>query len=58
MRKIKVLFYGSCWPTNIGNAFCNLGAIQTLKMALENDGEVFHAGGMSNYLFSSTTSSR
>lgn len=51
MSKIKVLFNGSCWPTNIGNAFVNLGAIHSLKSALGKDGSVFHAGGMSGYLF-------
>ena len=51
MRSIKVLFNGSCWPTNIGNAFVNLGAIHSLKSALGKDGNVFHVGGMSGYLF-------
>ena len=52
MRNVKVLFHGSCWPTNIGNAFVNLGAIHTLKTALGKEGSVFHVGGMSGYLFS------
>ncbi len=51
MRKFKVVFHGSCWPTNIGNSFVNLGAIYSLKSALGIHGDVFHVGGMSNYLF-------
>jgi hypothetical protein len=51
MKKIKVLFNGSCWPTNIGNAFVNLGTIYSLSSALKQNGRVFHAGGMSSYLF-------
>ncbi len=50
-RSIRVLFNGSCWPTNIGNAFVNLGAIHSLKSALGKDGNVFHVGGMPAYLF-------
>jgi hypothetical protein len=52
MSKIRVLYYGSCWPTNIGNSFVNLGAIYSLKAALNDRGKVFHFGGMSSYLFS------
>src|SRR3972149_842999 len=51
MRKLRVLYYGSCWPTNIGNSFVNLGAIHSIKSALGDKGEVFHFGGMSSYLF-------
>lgn len=51
MRKIRVLFHGSCWPTNIGNAFIGLGTIHSLKSALRKDENVFHVGGMSGYLF-------
>lgn len=51
MGKLKVLFQGSCWPTNIGNAFVNMGTINLLKAALGSSGEVFHAGGFSDYLF-------
>lgn len=52
MSNKKIIYYGSCWPTNIGNSFVNLGAIYSLKAAVENDGEVNHFGGMSSYLFS------
>lgn len=50
MNAKKVLFAGSCWPTNIGNAFVNLGAISLLRKALGETGEVWHVGGISNYL--------
>jgi len=36
----------------MGNSFVNLGAIYSLKEALNNRGEVFHFGGISSYLFS------
>lgn len=51
MRKVRVVFHGSCWPTNIGNAFLGIGAIHSLKAALGEDGDVFCVGGMSGYLF-------
>jgi len=53
MNKLRICYYGSCWPTNIGNSFVNLGAIHSLKSAItgKNKGEVFHFGGMSSYLF-------
>jgi hypothetical protein len=47
---MRVVFYGSCWPTNIGNAFVNLGALATLRAAVGERGEVAHIGGMSSYL--------
>jgi hypothetical protein len=49
--KLRILFWGSCWPTNIGNAFVNLGAIYSLKKALGEKADIFHFGGMSTYLF-------
>jgi hypothetical protein len=45
-----VVFYGSCWPTNIGNAFVNLGALAALRAALGERAEIVHVGGMSSYL--------
>jgi hypothetical protein len=45
-----VVFYGSCWPTNIGNAFVNLGALAALRAALGDRAELVHVGGMSSYL--------
>jgi len=47
---MRVVFYGSCWPTNIGNAFVNLGALASLRAAVGERGEVVHVGGMSSYL--------
>lgn len=47
----KILYYGSCWPTNIGNAFVNLGAINALSAALGESGVVYHFGGIGTYLF-------
>jgi hypothetical protein len=45
-----VVFYGSCWPTNIGNAFVNLGALAALRAAVGDHAEIVHVGGMSSYL--------
>ena len=53
MTHKRVVFWGSCWPTNIGNAFVNLGAMAALRAALGDGGHVWHAGGMSAYLFDS-----
>lgn len=47
---MRVVFYGSCWPTNIGNAFVNLGALAALRSALGERAELVHVGGMSSYL--------
>jgi hypothetical protein len=47
---MRVVFYGSCWPTNIGNAFVNLGALAALRAALGERAELVHVGGMSSYL--------
>lgn len=30
----KILYYGGCWPTNIGNAFIDIGSIYTIKTAM------------------------
>jgi hypothetical protein len=50
-KPIRILFYGSCWPTNIGNAFVNHGAIKALKQACGSAAIIHHFGGMSSYLF-------
>lgn len=47
---MRIVFFGSCWPTNIGNAFVNLGAIASLRQAIGDRGEVEQVGGMSSYL--------
>lgn len=51
MREIKVLVNASCYPTNIGNAFIDMGVIHSLKSALGTRGTVLHIGRMSNFLF-------
>jgi hypothetical protein len=33
-RPIRILYYGGAWPTNIGNAFIDLGAIALLREAV------------------------
>ncbi len=47
----RILIYGSCWPTNIGNAFIHIGQKQVLREVLPEDANVLHFGGMSTYLF-------
>ncbi len=52
-NKPDILYYGSCWPTNMGNSFVNLGAIQSIKLALGESADIAHFGGLSSYLFTS-----
>jgi len=33
---VNILYYGGCWPTNIGNAFIDLGSMYTIKAASPN----------------------
>jgi hypothetical protein len=47
----KILVFGSCWPTNIGNAFVHIGIINSMKEALGSSAEIHHFGAMSSYLF-------
>lgn len=54
MRKIKILVNGSCYPTNIGNAFVDMGIIYSLNKAIKDKGKIIHIGRMSNYLFLKT----
>lgn len=42
---LNILYYGGGWPTNIGNAFIDLGAIAILKMAAP-DSRIFFASEM------------
>ena len=35
------IYYGGCWPTNIGNAFIDLGSLHSLKLAFPDDCVVF-----------------
>ncbi|MBU7008189.1 polysaccharide pyruvyl transferase family protein [Phosphitispora fastidiosa] len=50
-KKLKILCHGSCWPTNIGNAFVQLGMMNYLKRALGEKAEVYHYGSLSTFLF-------
>ena len=34
--EIEIAYFGGCWSTNIGNAFIDLGSIQSLKVAAPN----------------------
>lgn len=40
-KPIQILYYCSGWPTNIGNAFIDLGAIALLKAAVPNARIIF-----------------
>ncbi len=47
----KIALYGSCWPTNIGNAFVSHGVLNQLKLALGDTLDITHIGGLSPYIF-------
>jgi len=49
-NRIKILYYGACWPTNIGNAFIDYGSIYSLKKAAP-DAQVFFASELPRWLF-------
>lgn len=48
---MKIAYYGSCWPTNIGNAFVGLGVFQQLRAVLGPDVELHQIGALSPYVF-------
>jgi len=48
---VNVLFLGSSWTTNLGNAFVAQGAVNLLREAVGSAGRVHHFGTMSSYLF-------
>jgi hypothetical protein len=48
----RILFFGTCWPINMGNAFVNYGAIHALQKACGERATVEHFGGLSSYMFS------
>ncbi len=50
-KKLKILCHGSCWPTNIGNAFVQIGMTNCLHRALGQSAEVYHYGSLSTFLF-------
>jgi len=35
-KEIQIAYYGGCWPTNIGNAFIDLGSIHSLRVVAPN----------------------
>jgi len=47
---MKILYYGGCWPTNIGNAFIDYGSIHTIKTAVP-EGTVHFASELPRWLF-------
>jgi hypothetical protein len=48
---VRVLVWGGCWPTNIGNGFVDLGVDVFVRAALGEQGRVWQSGGLSPYLF-------
>lgn len=46
----NILYYGACWPTNIGNAFIDLGAMHLLQTCCP-DASVFMASELPVWLF-------
>lgn len=50
-ERIKILYYGAGWPTNIGNAFIDLGALELLKKAIPNS-QIFFSSEMPRWFFS------
>jgi len=47
---ISILYYGAGWPTNIGNAFIDLGAIAILRAAVPN-AQIGFASEMPRWFF-------
>lgn len=47
---LNILYYGGGWPTNIGNAFIDLGAMAILKMAVP-DSKIVFASEMPRWFF-------
>lgn len=46
---MKILYYGACWPTNIGNAFIDYGSIHSIKFAVPG-ANVFFASELPRWL--------
>jgi len=47
---MKILYYGACWPTNIGNAFIDYGSIYTIKTAVPT-AKVYFASELPKWFF-------
>lgn len=51
-KKLSILVHGSCWPTNIGNAFVQIGINNALDKILGDDqGDIYRYGSISDFLF-------
>jgi len=50
MRKLKIGVYVGSWTQNIGNAFFDLGAEATLRLAFPN-ADIFQVGGAVHWMF-------
>ena len=46
---MNILYYGACWPTNIGNAFIDYGSIYTIKAAASG-AKVYFASELPRWL--------
>ena len=49
-KMIKITFFNTYWPTNIGNAFIDLGSIQSIKVAAP-DSSIYTVSGYPRILF-------
>lgn len=49
-KAIRILYYGAGWPTNIGNAFIDLGAMAILRAAVP-DAQIAFASEMPRWFF-------
>ena len=47
---MRILYYGACWPTNIGNAFIDYGSIYTIKAAAPT-AQVYIASQLPRWFF-------
>jgi len=47
---MNILYYGACWPTNVGNAFIDHGSIYTLKTAVP-EATVYFASELPRWLY-------
>ena len=45
---LRIIYYGNCWMTNLGEAFIDIGAMELLKQALP-DSEIIFLTPMSKY---------
>jgi hypothetical protein len=49
-EKLNILYYGAGWPTNIGNAFIDLGSMELIRTAIP-DSNIFFASEMPRWFF-------